>query len=778
MRQRITLATLMCGTALVVIPNIASAQQTTTLGEVVVTAQRVEENLQKAAIAVQAVTGQQISRAGIVDVQAVTKLVPSLQVSSAAGPYPLFYLRGVGNFNGNSLSDSAIAFNVDGVFVARPSSASGVFYDLDRIEVLKGPQGTLYGRNATGGAINIITKDPNHTFTADGQLEIGDYSNVRAQGAVNVPLNDKVAVRGSFQIVSRGGYLSDGTSDDKTQAGRIKARFDLSPDVKLILGGDYSHEGGKGVGAVVATAPGQFAGGPWSGNTDAAAAAIYASTLVFTAGNLLAPLPNDAGAAFNCSIYTGQYPGRVCPVADDPPRMNNTYWGTYGQLTWGSSGGTLTIVPAYRKASLDFVSTAAGFLIDQREHDEQFSVEARFGSRADRALRYLAGVYYLHEGIDSEPTYDSEYNFSSQILRPKTDTVAGFGRLTWAVTDAFRLTGGVRYTWEKKQVAGSFLSQNILCFGAFIPPPAGPQFCFGGVGQVPVPNPTIMLNQEKSWTKPTWRAAAEWDVTPTSLLYASVETGFKSGGFFFSSTNPQYQPETITAYTIGSKNRFLDDRLQLNLEGFYWKYRNQQISHLGFDGAGAITFPTENVGDSTVKGVEGELQFLLTPTTLVGADVQYLDAVYDQYVYSTPYFGAPPAVGCPFTVQAGPPAAAVINCSGFTAPQSPKWTINLNGRQTIHLGKGSLIAEVQTHYQSTTLAGLEFLPIETQASFWSTDLGLTYEAPDAKWSLTGYVRNVENAAVMNAVFIHPLVTIANAAMRPPRTYGAILSVHF
>lgn len=778
---------LFAGTAAISIlgPGLALAQSAppsspSTLQEVVVTAQRREENLQKAAIAVQAVPGQQLSRSGVTQPEGLTKLVPAIQIVPAAGPYTLFYLRGVGNFNGNALSDSAVAFNLDNVYVARPSSASGVFYDVDRIEVLKGPQGTLYGRNATGGAVNVLTKDPSQVYSADGELELGDYSMVRASGDVNAPINDKVALRAAFQIVSHDGYLADGLDDEQSQSGRVKMRFDATPDLKIVIGADYTHEGGKGVGASILTGQDQFLGGdPWAGNTSTAAQALYAHTLDFTAGNFLSPLPSDSQMAAHCAVYAENH-ADACPLSATTPFQDNKYWGTYANLTWSSPLGTLTLIPAYRRSTIDYMSPEAGFRIDQRETDEQTSFEARLASATDQPLRYLVGLYYLHEGISSDPSYDQEYNFSTENLGLKTDTVAGFGRLTWAVTDTFRLTGGVRYTWEQKQADGSYYTLNTLCPGAFIPPPFGPQLCFGGVGQANVPAAPITLDQSNTWSRATWRGAAEWDVAPSSLLYASVETGFKSGGFSMSATYPTYQPETITAWTVGSKNRFFDNRVQLNLEGFYWKYHDQQISHLTYDANGTIVFPTQNVGQATIKGAEAELQFLLTPTTLVGGDLQYLDSRYDSFVYSVPYFGTAPASGCPYTIQAGPPAVAVLNCSGMTAPESPKWTLNLNARQTVPVGRMNLVAEIQSHYQTATLTGLDFLSVEVQRPVWTADASLTIEGPGRHWTLTGYVRNFTNSAVVTATFLQPLVGAAlpNAAVQPPRTFGAILGVHF
>lgn len=760
-------------------PSTAEASADT-LQEVIVTAQRREENLQRIGVAVEAVSAQQLTNAGVQQPEDLSRIVPALQIIPASGPYTLFYLRGVGSFNGNALSDSGVALNLDGVYDARPSSTGGIFYDVDRVEVLKGPQGTLYGRNATGGAINVITRDPQMRDSLDGEVEVGNYSLARGSGALNMQINDRIALRGAFQVIGRDGYMSDGSDDNKTQSGRMKLRFDASDDLRLVLGVDFTHQGGVGVGATLLTGPDQFlSGNPRIGSTDPRVGARYAQTLDFAAGNTLLPLPQDPLATAHCGVYQQLNPGRDCPLNDNRPYMNNSYWGTYGTLTWTAPAGTLTVIPAYRHSSLDFMNTQSSFRIDQTEQDEQSSLEVRFASAADRPVAWLLGGYYLHEGIQSNPSYDQEYNYSAQALALKTDAAAGFGRVTWTLIDGVRLIGGVRYTHENKKAAGSDASLSTICPGVFVPPPAGPQFCFGGIGQVTAPTPTINLDASNSWSRATWRAAAEWDVRPQSLVYASVETGFKSGGFYFSTTNPVYQPETVTAYTIGSKNRFLDQRLQVNVEGFYWDYRNQQLSHLGFDATGVIIFPTNNVGHATIRGFETELQYRLAQDTLLGGDVQYLDAYYSDFQYAVPYFGAPPTTGCPYAIQPGPPAVALLNCSGQVAPESPKWTVNLNAQQTAHLGFGELSGELQGHYQSATTTGQDFLPIEVQKGVWTVDAALTFQSPGRHWSLTGYVRNIGNTTQITATFLQPLTgaSLPISSIGPPRTFGAIFGVH-
>ena len=220
------------------------------LGEIVVTAQRRSESLQKAAIPVDVVTGDTLLASGLTTAGQLGDIVPSLSVQNNGGANITLFLRGVGNFTVNGYSDPAIAINYDGVYLGRPTSTSGLFYDLERLEVLKGPQGTLYGRNATGGAINVLPARPKPgEFSGFGSVSYGNYDALNIQGALNAPLGENGAIRVAGNVVSRDGFLSDGTSDEKTQALRLQLLGELTPDLTVRLSGDYSHSGGKGVGA-------------------------------------------------------------------------------------------------------------------------------------------------------------------------------------------------------------------------------------------------------------------------------------------------------------------------------------------------------------------------------------------------------------------------------------------------------------------------------------------------------------------------------------------------
>jgi iron complex outermembrane receptor protein len=392
-------------------------------------------------------------------------------------------------------------------------------------------------------------------------------------------------------------------------------------------------------------------------------------------------------------------------------------------------------------------------------------------------------VYYIDESSAVNSTFDQEVNASEDQFEPKTKSYAAFGRLRYAVTDTFRLTGGLRYTRDDKSLSGQYDSQQTLCpaflaWSANPNPVPPPPLCIGGAGQITVPLAPIDLVTSKTWSEVTWRAGAEWDVAPQSLVYVSVETGYKAGGFYFTSDNPTYNPEKLTAYTVGAKNRFFNNRLQLNLEGYYWKYKDQQISHLITDSAGEVVFATQNVGQATMKGLEIETQFLATDTTLLAADVDYLDATYNNFVYNLPNFGTSPSTSCPAT-PVGP--TYIVDCSGRAPPQSPRWSGNLGLQQTFELRNGgSVVADARTHYQSQTLTGLEFLAVEEQKAYWMSSASLAYRAPHGRWSLTTYINNIENRSVIDSTSANPIAgsAIVAAAIRPPRTYGVRVAVKF
>lgn len=762
----------------------AEAESSQGFDMIVVTAQRREEDLQSAAVAISALSGSELASEGVTTADQLSRLFPALDVAPAAGGKSLFYLRGVGNFASNSLSSSAVAVTYNDVYISRSQGAAGIFYDLARVEVLKGPQGTLYGVNATGGAINVIPAQARLGETSGFvNAEYGNYDAVRLEGALNLPLGDQAAIRAAALYVKHDGYMSDGLSDQNDLSARLSFNAEPSDILSIALVLDYYAGRGQGGGStLVSNVGGAFTIDDRVGLTDPRAQAIYNSTYIFIGGSTLVGLPRGVAS------------------------VNADNWGLTGTINWETALGNLTVIGAHRENSADSNFIQPGFLIHEDARNQQDSLEVRLTSDDTSVLSYIVGAY-LFDDSGQIPSYqtNAQFNGSFQSYEYGTENYSGFGRLNFHVSPDVTLSIGGRYTREESTFAGTTDSYNRLCF-ANTPPVGGPPFgsCpgalglpFGGLTPPTVigggttgpvaffPTATqvqtlssVTNDSGDAWEKFTWRAAADWQITPDNLVFASYETGFKSGGFFFSNDTNTFEPETIQAWTLGSNNTFIDGHLRLNLEAFYWRYKNQQISHLGQDSTGTIIFPTENVGRATFKGFEIDSQVLLTDTTRLGANFQYLDANYGSFVYNVP-ISLPPQTGCATT-----PLAAIgriqVDCSGFRPPNAPKWVIRLEGDQTIPLGDaGDLVIDASASYRSETLTGLEFLPVELQEGYWLVDAGITFTDSDDRFSIGAFIRNAFNETVFTNTFPPPLTAgLFAAALRPPRTFGVRAGINF
>lgn len=756
------------------------------LQEIIVTAQRKAENLQRAGIPVAVVTGEQLVSRGLTSSTELGNSVPSLAAQPQGGANTVFFLRGVGNFTVNGYSDPAVAFNYDGVYLGRATSTSGVFYDLERVEVLKGPQGTLYGRNATAGAINVLPTRPklgeNSGFIT---ASYGNYDALNVQGAVNIAMGEHGAMRVAGNIVQRDGYQTDGTSDEKTQALRVQFLSDLTPDLTVRVGGDFSHSGGKGPGST------------------------YAGRIVFNGtSNLFVPsgLSKDSGLfspeaqTYRQTLFSG-LAGRTLVPLDVQPYLDNDYYGANAEISLRTGAGTLTVIPAWRYSKLDNRFAVPAFYGNVAETDEQRSLEVRFAGDRVGIFDYMLGAYYFDESVAATYLYAQQALNAYQQFTSDTKSYAGFGRITANFTDRLRLIGGLRYTKDDKDFNGRadvFLVRcTVVAQGRPSCPTAPLLPSTGRYQDLSAPFPTVPDNQARpigatgallihavtpvnttlSNDRFTYHLGAEFDVGPHSLLYANYETGYRSGGFALSAGYETFQPEFIDAYTIGMKNRFFDNRLQLNLEAFLWKYRNQQVNHTGIDRNGNQGQFTENVGKSTNKGIEVEAQFLATPNTLLSANVQYLDAKYDNFVYREPIGATPPNTGCPYRPSA---TAGLydIDCSGRSAYQSPKWTMNLGGQQTVPLGDHKVLLSADTQYRSSRAVGFEYLPNQLVGATWISNAQIAFGAADDRWSIAAFVRNIENERYQASAQIYGAGSAALAVYTPPRTYGVRVTSKF
>jgi len=467
----------------------AAPGDSTALTEIVVTAEKRTESAQKVPIAMSVLSSGQIGEAGATSAVDLNALVPGMQVVSS-GPFAMVSIRGIGTQQINAYGDPAVGYNVDGVIQDRTVNANAEFYDVARIEVLKGPQGTIYGRNATAGAINIITNKPTDQLGGYVQAEIGDYSTFNTAGAFNAPISDTLFTRVAFQTVNHQGYFSDGANDANDVAGRVQLLYKPSNSVSLLLAADMVHQGGRGPEdePLPYGSGGQNPNNPWDQN-------YY---------------HNAASSAFPQSIYTVN------------PNVNNTFWGIQGQLDWDFGPAALTVLSGFRstKQNQDFYYGGIYEYVDNPA--KQYTTEIRLGHAGDNtagSLSWVTGLYFFKLtqtdfalyglpcfcAADASPVYvKSPNNVGRDLSDLNSLSYAAFAQTTYSITDTLRATAGGRFTYDKKTEAGQGLV-NLYTIGLVFP--------FPDVG-------------EASWNNFSYKLGLEADVTPNSLLYGSVSTNF------------------------------------------------------------------------------------------------------------------------------------------------------------------------------------------------------------------------------------------------------------
>ncbi len=713
-----------------------SGSNSSVIETVTVTASRKVEDLQKSSLAISVYNGEALVQANVTQASDLSTIAPGVDISMG-GTYAQVYMRGVGNLGQTSFADQAVATNLDQIYLARPSAFNGVFYDLDRVEVLKGPQGTLYGRNASGGAINLITNSPNFDGVS-GYVDVegGNYALIDADGALNVPISNTLAVRGAFQVVKHDGYETDGTDDQDQQAGRFKVLYEPNNDLSITLSADYAHLGGKGPGASVVP---PITGNPW-----------------------LAASSPQVNALIQNSFF-GSFAGLALLGPDS--HQNLATWGVSADVEWNLGFAHFTFLPAYRGENLDFKTYQVGFPLTDRENEHQTSLEARL-SNDEGPLSWVVGAFYFNEDQSSFAYDDIGFIVEGSTTVPQlTDTSwAGFGQATYKITDRLRLIGGARYTHEEKNLINGLDSGTS--FGSTVTYPLTGQLVYGHID---------------------WKAGAEYDLTEKSMLYFTASTGFKAGGFYLAPAPNTYRPEELTSYELGVKNRFFSDTLQLNLEAFWWDYLNHQETFNGSPGPNNTqVYQTINAGAATIRGLDTSVEYLFTPSDTFFADVEYNNAYYNQFGYDVvtlPFNFNNLKTGClvgPSHTGAYGDAVESINCNGQQVVKAPTWSGTVGLRHVFDWGTaGILEVDGKVRFSSAYWGAVDFEPNERQGSFTMSSVDLTYTPENAAWSFSAYVHNIENSAVASSSFQAPFVPgLIFGALLPPRTYGARVSYKF
>jgi iron complex outermembrane receptor protein len=708
------------------------AVQTASIAEVVVTAERHETSAQKAPLTIQVLGGDQIGQAGLSTVADLSRLTTGVDIGNGGSGVQIF-IRGVGDFSFTPLANPGVAFNVDGVYVGRPDGIGGNFYDVARVEVLKGPQGTLYGRNANGGSINVITNEPRLGQTGgDINIEAGNYDLMHVDGAFNVPVGDTAALRAAYNVITRSGYMSDGAGDDVQQDARLRFRWDPSGNLKVLLNADYDHIGGKGSGfTYLAQRPGSSA---WEGTADPRAIAYRSA---------MPPL------------------GPLLDRSAQDPRQETRLYNLSAQVDWKLRFATLTVLPAYRNYDV-FSSSVPGFLYTQPNKGDQKSLEVRLGNSAPILTWVVGGYVFGEDGNGStRATQSAIIQDSQRYYHPRTTAYAGFGQGALKVLDNLRLIIGGRYTLEQRSLDGLYIDMRPVPFG---------------------PGPGTVLERfsgRKDFSGLTYKAGLEYDLSPRNMIFFTASSGFKAGGINQTvGPNNIFNPEKLDALEFGSKNRFFDNRLQVNVGLYRWKYNGLQDQRVTFDPLGLINLLFFNVGDATIQGATADLVAKPTAADTFTVSAEYADSHYDSFRAQVPTaVFLPGSIGCP-TSRQGP--NTVANCAGYQVARVPQWTGSASYDHVFTLASGATVdLGGSLKFATSRWLATDFIPSERAAGYAVGDATLTYTVADRRYSIGAFVRNIGNTAYYTGNFEQPFVPgLFAASVSAPRTFGARLKVYF
>jgi iron complex outermembrane recepter protein len=848
--------------------------------EIIVTAQRREENLQDVPVSITALTAEQMAERGTNDISRLEGQVPGFTFGrSGSDARPA--IRGVRTENVGVNGDTTIGFFIDGVYQSRASQATTGFVDIARVEVQRGPQGTLYGRNTFGGNISIVTAAPSFEGYFGGiDVTIGEYGRFRTDAYVNAALSDTVALRVAGSYEKSDGYvknvnpLGNNLFDDNNRYVRGTLLLQPNDAFSASLKFDYSKRTGAGGSAFGYKLIGTY----YDVNSRQQ---LYNSTPVFglntRGGNrdaindALPGATTPAASDLGVPIFA---PGNPYLIDTDQPTvldLENKAW--TGTLAYDFGGVTLKSITGYtnfgaiRTSDTDFSGNQIG--VDfQDTRAKTFSQEVQLlSSDSGGPLTYVLGGYYFKDKLTGifinqqvpriirsvTPNLNLPQNgggFYDQ-QRAETESVAAYAQATYAVTDKLRVTAGVRYTVDTKDFA--FANANAILPTAGAPPvPQGtaitlrtgpiPNSAFGVQGAptnctyanssntpgntTPPPragfqclaaNTAVLTGatyDTKKFKKATWRAALDYQMSDDNLLYASASTGFRSGGFNSgqnqAALTPTFNPETVTAFEIGSKNRFAGNTVQLNLALFYNKYKGLQEQRQIPAGATTLSI-IENSGKARSYGAELEAIWQPTDALQIGATFAYLNAKYTEYRDVPAPFGtsilvadatvlapvlAPngavispagqrrvfaPGYNCGLiagTGGAGQPGAAFgCDISGNRIPYAPETMGSIYASYEIGLGGDMKLTPYAALSYSGSWFGQPFNSIlEKQESYTKIDLRLTL-AFNENISIQGFVNNVTDKATYTR-FVWGGGGALQASFAPPRQWGLIGSFKF
>ena len=684
--------------------------QTAPLEEVVVTAQKRAGNLQDTPIAISAVTGDAIEKLNIDDIGAIAAANPSLVYSEAGGEAQL-YIRGIGSNIFNIGADQSVATHIDGVYTGRANMGLTQFLDIDRVEILRGPQGTLYGRNATGGAINIISRAPTDEFEGYVSGLVGSFDRIDVRGAVSGPITENLSGRLAVRRLKDDGYTEDldpqgGDKVDDNDLAALRGSLRWKSDVlTATLIAEYS----------------EFENG---------------NTSIFPIDNT--GLAESLGAKPNRDIHK---------TYNNTPSFHE--WetgGVTGILDWAVTDTTnLNLTVGYRDWDSDFLFNTDGTEIEITRttlsyESEQLSAELRLSGESGWG-RWLVGAYWFDEDKYGALGLVRSGFTPPAVLVPRSfifradgtgEATALFGQVDFKLADTWTLSAGLRYSDEKK---GDFLRQSTLLpdnelLGLFTPNP------------IPDATPASTRRVSRSWDAWTPRVGLEFRPADDRLFYLTYSEGFKSGGFNdLSVVNPPFDPELVDSIEVGAKTEWLGGRLRANASAFYYDYTDLQVSVFASVGSITTTFTT-NAAEATVQGLELDLVAKVTESLDIAASLAVLDATYDRFV--TPY-GSCTAVNVALDARCAGRVGLprLIDAAGNRLNNAPEFKGSVSATYRFDLsGGGSISLQGAAHHQGRVY----FLPANTtvmsQSSYTLVDARIGYENESGDLAVGAFVKNL------------------------------------
>lgn len=739
-------------------PTVAQdgGSRVTGIEEIVVTARRVEESSQTVPIAITAFSESMLERRDIVRLSDIKNAVPNLifDANTATTNAARIFLRGLGEDESFFTADMPVGIYIDDVYIPRSNGALFDLYNIERMEVLRGPQGTLFGRNTTAGAIQVISRKPGDALEAGAELTVGSYERLDARANLGGPIvPGKVAGQVAVLHREQEGWLTDVASGRKfngldVNAGRASLLFTPTERLSVLLSGDITQDRSP------------------------------PSTATFMPYSVPAGL--TLGTAAGNEFVLRQYPRLTLLGNEDvrttrtsnltDPRNDTDAWGVSGQVAYEVDGFELKSITAHRRMTWDLFTDFDGspniFSLYQDQDQENTSQEFRFSGPLTDSISVIGGFFYFNEWNEQVtraflgPTVAQTLFNSFATL--DTDSYAVFLSGTLNITADLRLTAGARYTWETKEYYADARSPTGAILTLTAPSPLLPGVPVGTPGQNRLTGEVEEFNPSVS---------VDWQATDDVLLYASARNGFKGASFngrLFSVVNvltaTPLRPEKVWAYEAGAKSQWLDDRLRINAAAFYTEVEDWQRAAF-VNG----NFQRGNQGDIFIQGLELESTAVLTEGLEVNAFLGLMDAGYDRINFNIP-------ASCNLVNYAP---------GDFSLVSTPEVTLGVGGNYTFGLPglPGSVTVTGNGAYKSENQTATCPHNALKQEANWLVDATVAYETEDGRYRVYAGVKNLTDAKFNtgSSVFLPPTFgpPFGTAVYyNPPRMWSAGIRARF